>query len=317
MEYLNDTLRQKINKKIKRNRVIDAIIFFFSCKKSIYEKLQFKFWLFTKKTDYKSSFDPIVIGGCPRSGTTLLRAFIGMHPDIAAPKQEYNLIIGKKNDEILKNVLGFSSSEISKLKKPWKNIIYFSERILKYYTNKEGKKKIVLKQPFHILYIDELFHFFPNMKFIHLIRDGRDVASSYRTHPKWKIVDGKILLSNNKNPLKWCIRRWIVCINCGIYWRKSKNYIEIKYEDLVNSTEETMNKIFDFLELKMISKEKLLNFYKFEKNEDHLQNIEVGKALYRKSIGRHKKDMSKLEKQMFNRMSGDLLIELGYKDTAR
>ena len=43
-----------------------------------------------------------------------------------------------------------------------------------------------------------------------------------------------------------------------------------------------MEKIFKLLGLKMIAEDKLLNFYKYEKDEKHLQNIEVGKPIYKR-----------------------------------
>ncbi len=313
MDILNNTIRQKFNNRMIKNRFVDSLIYNVSSNNTIYEKLQFKMWLFSKKTNYISNVDPILIGGCPRSGTTLLRALIGMHPDFAAPKKEYNVFIGKNNDDILKNILGFSSDEIIKLKKPWKNIVYFSEKVLKNYMKKSGKKRIVLKLPYYIIYINELFHYFPNAKFIHLIRDGRDVSCSLRTHPKWKIENGMIKQTNLKNSFKWCVRRWVTCLNCGIKWKKSKNYFEIKYEDLVNNTINVMSELFEFLNVKKIPDNDLLSFYKYEKNEDHVQNIEVGKKIYKNSIGRWKKDMSKDEVVLFKKMAGKLLVDLEYE----
>ena len=74
-----------------------------------------------------------------------------------------------------------------------------------------------------------------------------------------------------------------------------------------------MKKVFDFLNLDMISKERILSFYKYEDEFKHPQNIEVGKSIYGKSIGRWKRDLSKKEIKMFKRMAGDLLIELDYE----
>jgi len=131
--------------------------------------------------------------------------------------------------------------------------------------------------------------------------------------PKRKIVNGKIVPNNIKNPFDWCIRRWVSCINNGNKWRNSDSYIEVKYEDLVNNPKVPMELIFKFLGLKMIEEDKLLNFYKYEKDEAHLQNIEVGTPIYKKNIGRWKKDMTENEIDMFKKMAGKKLIELGYE----
>jgi len=152
------------------------------------------------------------------------------------------------------------------------------------------------------------------MKFIHIIRDGRDVACSLRSHPKWKYVNGKNVPTNKINPFDWCIRRWVTCINLGKKWRQSDNYIEVKYENLVNYPVETMQEIFQFINVQNIPKNDLLSFYKYEKDEDHYQNIEVGREIYQKSIGRWKRDMSKDEIELFKRMAGEQLIEINYAD---
>ena len=236
-----------------------------------------------------------------------------MHPDIAAPKREYNLLTGKNNDDILKDILGFSNEEINKLKNPWKNTIFYSEKVLNHYIKKTNKKKICLKLPYYIIYLDNIYCFFPNLKFINIIRDGRDVACSLRTHPKWKIVDGKVLPTEHKNSFKWCVRRWVSCINNGFKWKNSKNFYNLKYENLINDTKKEMDKLFEFLNLDAISEKNLLSFYKYEKNEDHFQNIEVGKSIYKKSIGRWKKDLNKNEIEIFKKMAGNLLIKLDYE----
>jgi len=302
---------------MKKNIIIqnflDPLIYKISKKHSIYEKLKFKKYLFTRKKQHISEFDPIIIGGCPRSGTTLAHALIGTHPDLASPSQEYNVIMWIDNDKILKDVFDFKTDEIKNLKNTYKDHILLAENILKLYIKKEGKKQISLKHPFHILLIDELFHFFPNMRFINVIRDGRDAVCSLRTHPKRKIVEGKIIQLDTKNSFKWCIRRWVVSIKQSNKWKNHKNYFEIRYEDLVNKPKQTMAEVFKFLNLKKISKEKLDAFYKSQRDTKHLQNIEVGKPIYKKAIGRWEKDMSIKEKDLFKKMAGNLLIQLGYE----
>ena len=105
-----------------------------------------------------------------------------------------------------------------------------------------------------------------------------------------------------------------LAINLGKKWRESDKYIKVKYENLVNSPVETMQDLFQFLNVDMIHKDDLLSFYKYEKDEDHYTNIEVGRAIFKKSIGRWKKDMSEDEKEMFKHMAGKLLIELKYEE---
>lgn len=299
--------------KRKINIYLDGIIYKLSWGNLILEKIKYKLWFILKKSDYKSDFNPIIIGGCPRSGTTLARALLSVHPDVAIPEKEYNLLVFIKEKKVLGESLGLSEQEIEDIKSKYDDYFEYAESLVKQYTKKQGKKRFGVKLPNNILIIETIHKYYPKMKFIHVIRDGRDAACSLRTHPKRKIVKGKIVPIKTNNPFKWCVRRWAIALKIGDKWANSKNYIEVKYEDLVNNTVEEMEKIFDFLELGKIPKEKILSFYQTQNDIKHPQNVEVGKPIYQKTIGRWKNDMTPKEKKLFKKMAGNLLIKKGYE----
>lgn len=303
----------KIPWKLRKNNFFDNLIYIFSRKKMVSETFLFKSNLFFKEMEYKSDLNPIVIGGCPRSGTTLARSMIGMHPKLISLKKEYHLLIGLEIKKNLKDVFNFSDEKIDDLYGKNKDLVHLSENILKEYIKKHHNNLILLKHPHHITIIDELFRFFPKLKFIHVIRDGRDVACSLRNIPNRKIVNGKIVKLNTRNPFDWCIRKWIVSIKNGKRWRENDAYLEIKYENLIDDPINTIRKIYRFLNLEMIEPDKILNFYKFEKEKDHPYTIEVGKKIYGKSVNRWKKDMTQKEKKLFKKMANPLLIDLDYE----
>jgi len=297
---------------MKTNQLLDSLIFYSSHKKWVLETIRFKYFLWKKKTKHQSNKPVVILGGCPRSGTTLLRSLLGTHPGIASPTQEYNLLTFNDNSDLLKNIFQFTEKNIDDLLKIHDHILY-SEKIIDLYQQITKSTLVAFKHPYHIAIIDDLFRFFPKTYFIHIIRDGRDVSCSLRTHPKRIIENGRIIPLNTQNPFNWCVHRWISSINQGKKWRHSSHYLEIQYEDLVFHTMETMQKIFDFLHIEMIEKKKLLEFYKYEQSTAHLQNVEVGTQLYQKSIGRWKKDMNIKEKKQFKTLAGKLLIALGYE----
>jgi hypothetical protein len=106
---------------------------------------------------YVSESEPVIIGGCGRSGTTLLSAMIDAHP------------------------LFFCGPESR-----------WSE-----------------KTPGNVRVLDRIFEYFPRARFIHVIRDGRDVVCSTRTHPKFRVVDGKEVLTGILRPADECAERWV------------------------------------------------------------------------------------------------------------
>lgn len=298
----------------KKNRFLDMGVYYLSNKKWVYETFVFKSRLFMKNMRKTSTFDPVVIGGCPRSGTTLFRSVLGTHPDIVCPEKEFNLLLMSHNPRIIHQTFNFSKEKINSLIQENSDYVLLAESILKTYKNRKESNLIGIKHPFHIAIIDNIFKCFPRTKFIHVIRDGRDTVCSLRTHPKRKIVNGKIIPLKTHNQIDWCIRRWVASINQGKKWRGNNNYLELKYEDLVYDMIPSMRRVFNFLNLDMISKERILSFYKNENAIKHPQNIEVGKSVYGKSIGRWKNDLSEREIKIFKRMAGDLLIDLGYED---
>jgi hypothetical protein len=294
-------------------KIIDNLIFKLSNGKSNFELLLFKFIIFTTKIKGKSDFNIIFIAGCPRSGTTLTRALVGAHPKIACSQREFNIFFDVYNSNILKDAFNIDFNEIFDLKIKKRNIIESVEKVLNFYMEKEKTQIILVKDPFYITMLSEIFYHFPNMKLINVIRDGRDVSCSLRTFPNKKKVNDKIESINRRNPFDWCIKEWVSYTKSGRKWLHSKRYFEVKYEDLVNNTIPTIERIYNFIGLEMIEKENILNFYRFENEEKHLQNIEVGKPVFKKSIGRWKKDMNKSEKKLFKKLAGKLLIQLGYE----
>ena len=94
------------------------------------------------------------------------------------------------------------------------------------------------KNPEYILYINTILRLFPESKFIHLVRDPRDVIYS------------QVDFFKEKNA-KFRAFKWMA-FNLIVEKRKRKNpdnYFTLKYEILVNDTEATMRSICDFLKI--------------------------------------------------------------------
>jgi len=293
-------------------RQLEKILFFVSMGNYNVDLVINKLFFKTKRIKDISNFPIIFIGGCMRSGTTLARSLIGMHPQIIAPQRECYLF-NLQHISRLKSTL-----QISNLLNEYKdnynnNYLRFTEHFLNSYINQENKPYVALKAPIYVNIVKELHQIFPKMKFIHVIRDGRDVVCSIRKFPSKIIVDGKIIPIDTKNPFPMCVKKWVTYVKAGIKSRGSDRYIELRYEDLVNSTVEMAKNLFQFLDLDMPDEKHLLNFYKHEVDEMHIHSIEVGKPIFKSSIGRWKKDMSDHEKKYFKKIAGKLLIELGYE----
>jgi|APSaa5957512535_1039671.scaffolds.fasta_scaffold97127_2 hypothetical protein len=117
---------------------------------------------------------PIIILGAARSGTTLIGSIFKEHPDVAY-WEEPNFVWKYKT--------AYLGHDMIPVKLATEDRRSFIEKNFDSFLNESGKKVFVEKTPanaYRIAYIHKLF---PNAKFIHLIRDGREVALSARK--KW------------------------------------------------------------------------------------------------------------------------------------
>ena len=107
--------------------------------------------------------------GSPRSGTTVLGNILDCHSQIAEwyePYYMWSFFIGSHEDDV------WETSFITTRAR--KKIIKEYQR----YKKKTGKDLIVEKTPGHAFHIQPIRSVFPDAKWIHLLRDGRDATLS-------------------------------------------------------------------------------------------------------------------------------------------
>lgn len=173
----------------------------------------------------------------------------------------------------------------------------------------QGKSSWVEQTPANINYIQEIIKVIPEAKFIHIIRDGRDVAISKRKIG-W-------LTTKSKDPVKQLIAAgvsWEEAIKKGNHAKNilKENYLEIRYEDLILNIENELKKINNFTGLNITI--------------ENIQNCSVGalkrmnsafeknhkKGLRKDAVFRWKKMLSEKELLMFNSSFYNTLKEKGY-----
>lgn len=207
------------------------------------------------KTSTVTPFPYIV--GSPRSGTTLMRVTLNSHPDIAIlPETQLNIsrLHSNRNNtdfasEMKQMIFGMSNWERFGLKK---DLLELDFDAIEPFSVSEGlrifhrsyakifRKKIYgNKTPRHCLLIEEIEELLPEAYFIHIIRDGRAVASSLRDLP---FSPGR--------EMDIQAREWVNKVKTAQeQGSRVKKYLEIRYEDLVLNMEETLVRICNFLEV--------------------------------------------------------------------
>ncbi len=204
---------------------------------------------------------PVFVLGNPRSGTTMLRLMLSCHPNIGIPPEGGFIVqLGwlydnKKLDKATIDafVSDFFEMETSQDWKLFeKNLIHaFEKREVANYTDMideiyreyfrkacPDKKIWGDKTTWYSDYLEQINSYFPSAKYIHIVRDGRSVASSYKNVPH--------LTSN----IMQIALEWTWSLNKIHKFGKNigaERFIQIKYEDLVVNPSQVLKDICTFL----------------------------------------------------------------------
>lgn len=219
---------------------------------------------------------PIFLVACPRSGTTLLQSLLAAHPHIySLPETKFfQFAVPSYRKEPIRASLGLISKKLlprlevflaDHLERPdllsdLPNIPFLSlytarfREILDQLTIEAGKQVWLEKTPEHIFYIRKIQNFLPSARFIHLIRQPRDViASLYEITHKYPEWWGGIW------DVEHCIKRWQDALKISCVYRDHPDHLLVKYEDLVKESPVCLQKICDFLQVDFTS-EMLSNY---------------------------------------------------------
>ncbi len=205
---------------------------------------------------------PFVVG-VGRSGTTLLRLMLDAHPQMAVPPETHFFEsvlaasgrlrfgpeaaleaitedprrrwndFGLEEDELFERFLAIEQFNTADALRAFYEL----------YAEKQGKPRWGDKTPTYLKTMRRIKRAMPEARFIHVIRDGRDVT-----------------LSNNKRVLQRGHRTPLPAETSARRWRKRimraradgphlGEYLEIRYEDLVRDAESALRKACSYIEL--------------------------------------------------------------------
>jgi hypothetical protein len=204
---------------------------------------------------------PFIVGS-GRSGTTLLRLMLEQHPDLAIPPESYFPVSMRHREPRYVSRAGFDlDAYVTDLQgnvrfQDWnlsestvRTVLHGVEpidwaeairRTFALYAEKEGKPRYGDKTPWFIMRIRELSELFPESRFVHLIRDGRDVALSIRE------------MSWGPSKMPALAEFWAKRIRTGRSEGARlgpERYLELRYEDLVESPTGELRRVCVFLDL--------------------------------------------------------------------
>ena len=242
-------------------------------------------------------YKPVFLVGTTRSGTTLLSLILDHHPKINFVG-EFEWVFdypGDLSDDIsldsyycwLQTNRFFHSHKIQLTE----NMV-FSDLARDFFSQmndvKQNDNEIVgvqLHRHYH-----RVLELWPNAKFIHIVRDGRDVCASWMKFG-WQGNSWK-----SGQEWKSLIQQWFDLK----HQLSPENYIELRFEDLVSDTKGELSRITDFLELKYDPQ--MLSY-----PEDTTYD-----AVNSKHIGKWKKLLSKQDVRLFEFQARRELEHFGY-----
>jgi hypothetical protein len=285
---------------------------------------------------------PFIVGS-PRSGTTLLRFMLDSHPELAIPPETGFLGFRPKfwwrgdklREEFFQALIGHPRPTPA-----WPDFEIpeeaFREALLeinpftipegyrafyRLYSARFNKSRWGDKTPLYCLELNAIRRALPEARFIHLIRDGRDAALSLRRmwfSPGWEIETQ------------------------AAYWRKCvlaareaglerPDYLEVRYEDLILKTRETLERICAHVCLDY--DDAMLSYYTrapARLREHKGRSLPDGTTLRTQEqrlrqqerttrppdpacVFAWKREMSTEEREGFQLVAGDLLKDLGYE----
>ena len=109
------------------------------------------------------------------------------------------------------------------------------------YAGQRGKQRWGDKTPTYGVLMNAIQSILPEAHFIHIIRDPRGVALSFRNRERWK---------RNGNPVANAANIWHrIVMRTRMQARACHSYMEVRYEDLVADPEAQIKRICVFLDL--------------------------------------------------------------------
>lgn len=281
-------------------------------------------------------FHGAFIVGAPRSGTTLLQSLISSHSEFFSPPETsffFNIIpllgtqysnpdcpIDDNIIEIIKNdfqrMTGIAPT-IETAITPDTTIKDTFENLLSAF-NRDRKPKWIEKTTNHARCMLTICRFYPQAKFIHLIRDPVDSVASMASLKPVSISDFRISYVSSYYGFA---RLWKKCVLSALQYPDQKNVLHIFYEDLVLKPRTVLEEVCDFLDVSF--EESLME--RFHKNAELLfskqscpwQKDNLIPGFHTDAVHKWRRKLSVYKIWLIQKYTQDLARYLGYYENVK
>ena len=195
----------------------------------------------------------IFAGGAPRSGLTLLRCVLNAHPEIfCGPDSGVMPSLALQWGHIATNLGELHEKHFALDREDVKEIFARAIwRLLAETASHRRQPVTVEKSPLNIVAFETIAALMPKAKFIHVVRDGRDVVASLLER-NWRDPQTGAPFPHVTDPSA-AAAYWGGLTELG--WRAARaiddprRFFVLEYEALAKSPDATMKKLFDFIEV--------------------------------------------------------------------
>jgi hypothetical protein len=263
---------------------------------------------------------PVVVLGVSRSGTTLLKAMLDAHSQLAIPSESYfvpqlwdrhgehpnpeHFVADLRRLERIRQ-WGVDPEDVRRRLPEQPTFAEAIEAIYKLYAESRGKPRFGDKTPLYMQHLDVLERAFPDARYVHIVRDGRDAALSLlamRRRPRFN-------LSRPRGVGDFACA-WRSEVGAARRFGRDHPYLELRYEDLVAEPEARLREVCAFLGLEY--EPAMLEYHRREDPgllADHPRLAQPPVA----GVRSWREELSRGETELFEAIAGDLLVELGYE----
>lgn len=280
----------------------------------------------------------LFVVGCPRSGTTLLQRMLDHHPDLAVANDTHFIprSLEKASRDLIPIVLSGQDPPLSpqlleavrayhrfsRLALPADAVeraaqantyAEFVSKLYDEYARLRNKRLAGEKTPDYVRRIPLLHSLFPHSRFIHIVRDGRDVALSLLEWAHEKKGPGRFELWREQ-PVAVCALWWRWQVRAGL--RNARELpeglaMQVGYEELVARPDVVLQKLAAFLDI--AESANMLHYHEGKTRSEPGLSAKRAWLPPTAGIRNWQTEMAAEDVELFEALAGDLLVELGYE----
>jgi tetratricopeptide (TPR) repeat protein len=227
-----------------------------------------------------------LLGGHPRSGTTLLEQVLDAHPDMVSAEETeifYNdafgpLLRGHPDDSAMFAALANATPDA--LRQSRQN--YFRAMDLSL-GQPVGARLLIDKNPSYTFFIPALARIFPEIKFLIALRDPRDIVLSCFMQTLTLTQTGAAFLTLDGTVTEYC--------DLMTVWQTTKArmknpFLEVRYEDMVENLESVARPTLEFLGVPWDARVLGFDEHARKKTVRSPTYADVTQPVYKRAVGR-------------------------------